>query len=128
MNIGHTTVDMTPIGDKVLVEIEEQPLSGGLVRPDGARSAIHEIGLVVAAGPGRQLDDGTWLPGQVKVGDRIMFVFHAPTGPGSAFQCSEVKLGNAKYYLVPPVAITGVLGAGAQVSTHGAPPVSRLVS
>lgn len=82
---------LKPLRDKVIVERAEaeEKTAGGILLPDTAKDKPKQ-GTVVAAGPGRVLENGEVKPLEVKKGDRVLF---------GAFAGSEVKL-NSKEYLV----------------------------
>ncbi len=63
-----------PLHDRVLVRrIEgEERTKGGIIIPETAKEKPQE-GEVVAVGKGKVKDDGTVLPLDVKVGDRVLF-------------------------------------------------------
>jgi chaperonin GroES len=63
-----------PLDDRVLVKpIEaEQKTAGGIVIPDTAKEKPQR-GKVIAAGPGKVLDDGTRVSLTVKEGDTVLF-------------------------------------------------------
>ncbi len=63
-----------PLHDRLLVKrIEEkETVKGGIIIPDTAKEKPQE-GEVIAVGNGKILDNGTKLPMDVKVGDRILF-------------------------------------------------------
>ena len=63
-----------PLHDRLLVRrIEEKETAkGGIVIPDTAKEKPQR-GEVLAAGNGKILDNGTKLPLEVKVGDKILF-------------------------------------------------------
>ena len=102
-----SAIDLTPIGDRLLVELETQGMVGGLHVPDNAASVL-ETGFVVARGPGRMLESGTYADMGIDVGDRIMFTLR-----GGNFAATEVRLGSARYFLVPHTAVVGVFRRGA---------------
>ncbi|AWB09433.1 chaperonin GroES [Thermodesulfobium acidiphilum] len=84
-------MNLKPLGDRIIVEpveAEEKTLSG-IVLPDTAKEKPQE-GIVVAVGPGRILDNGTRVPLEVKVGDRVVFAKYGGT---------EIKI-NSKDYLI----------------------------
>jgi chaperonin GroES len=63
-----------PLHDRLLVKrIEEQEQTkSGIVIPDTAKEKPQQ-GEVVAVGTGRRLKDGTIIPLDLRVGDRIIF-------------------------------------------------------
>jgi chaperonin GroES len=71
---------LRPLGDRVVV----QPLPGevttksGIVIPDTAKEKPQE-GKVLAAGPGRVLDDGKREPMDVAAGDKVLYAKYAGT-------------------------------------------------
>jgi chaperonin GroES len=69
-----------PLADKVLVErIEaEAKTAGGIVLPDNAKEKPKR-GVIVAAGKGKVLEDGTRQSLQVKKGDEVLFTSYAGT-------------------------------------------------
>lgn len=69
-----------PLGDRLVVQpkTREETTRGGIVLPDTAKEKPQE-GVVVAAGPGRMLDDGTRLPLEVKEGDTVIYAKYAGT-------------------------------------------------
>jgi len=63
------------LGDRVLVSVDETEVRGsGLVisKSDDNPGEI-KIGVVVAAGPGRVTDNGSYIINSVAVGNKIMF-------------------------------------------------------
>lgn len=63
-----------PLHDRVIVKrIEkERQTASGIVIPDSAAEK-PEQGEVTAVGPGKRTSDGTILPMQIKVGDKVLF-------------------------------------------------------
>lgn len=83
---------LTPLGDRVVVKVleAEEKTAGGIILPDTAKDKPQE-GEVVAVGTGRVLDNGTKVPVEVKVGDRVIF---------SKYGGSEVKVDNIEYLII----------------------------
>ena len=94
-------LNIKPLGDRVVVEpIEkEETTPSGLVLPETAKEKPQE-GTVVAVGPGRLNDDGTRLPLEVKVNDRVLYAKYAGT---------EFKLNDKKYLILGEKDILAVL-------------------
>ena len=67
-------MNVRPLHDRLLVRrIEEKETAkGGIIIPDTAKEKPQE-GQVLAVGNGKILENGTKLPLDVKVGDKILF-------------------------------------------------------
>jgi chaperonin GroES len=63
-----------PLHDRLVIKrIEEkETIKGGIIIPDSAKEKPQE-GEVIAVGNGKTLDNGTKIPMDVKVGDKILF-------------------------------------------------------
>lgn len=72
-----------PLYDRVVVQRidADSTTGGGVIIPDTAKETPQE-GRVIAAGPGRLLDDGRIVPLAIRRGDRVLFSKYA----GSDFQ------------------------------------------
>lgn len=83
---------LNPIRDRILVRpIEEDTVTkSGIVIPDNAQEKPSR-GLVVAAGTGRLLENGTVVPLVVKAGDTVLYGKYAGTG---------VKLDNEEHIVM----------------------------
>ena len=68
------SVSIKPLEDRIVVrQVEaEQTTASGLVIPDTAKEKPQE-GEVVAVGPGRVADNGTRIPLDVQVGDKVVY-------------------------------------------------------
>lgn len=68
-----TTVAVSPLADRVVVRSLEghEQTRGGLFIPDTAKEKPQE-GEILAVGPGR-FEDGSRVPMDVKVGDKVLF-------------------------------------------------------
>src|SRR5918996_6036797 len=75
-----TKVNFVPIADRIVVmPLEgEQTTKGGIYLPDTAKEKPQE-GAVIAVGPGRVSDDGTRIPMELAVGDRVIYSKYAGT-------------------------------------------------
>ena len=68
-----------PLGKRILVKRAEAHVTkGGILLPDSAQEKPKQ-GEVVAVGPGAQQDDGSLIPLDIKVGDRVLFGAYAGT-------------------------------------------------
>ena len=67
-------MNIKPLGDKLVVKpiSAEQKTAGGIVLPDTAKEKPQQ-GEVIAVGSGRVLDNGTRIPMEVKVGDKVLY-------------------------------------------------------
>ena len=73
-----TKIKLQPLGDRVVVERDESETvtAGGIVLPDTAKDKPAR-GKIVSVGDGRLLKNGTRIPLQVKVGNRVLFSSYA---------------------------------------------------
>ena len=69
-----TATKLRPLGDRVVVKPSEREemTKSGIVLPDTAKEKPQE-GTIVAAGPGRILDDGKRESMDVKAGDKVLY-------------------------------------------------------
>ena len=90
-----------PLHDRVLIRrVEEQDtMKGGIIIPDTAKEKSQE-GEVVAVGTGKRIEDGTVVPLEVKVGDRILF---------GKYSGAEIRLEAQDYLILREDEIVGVL-------------------
>ena len=93
-------MNMRPLHDRVLIKrIEEQEtMRGGIIIPDSAKEKPQE-GEVVAAGSGKRLEDGTILPLELQVGDRVLFGKYSGT---------EIKLDDEDYLILREEEVLGI--------------------
>ena len=75
---------LVPLYDRVIVKPfeEEQKSSGGILL--GSAAVKSTRGKVVAVGKGRVLDNGTFAPMSVKVGDTVVY--------NEGYGCKQEKL------------------------------------
>jgi chaperonin GroES len=93
--------NLEPLDDRVVVKPseEEQTTASGIVIPDTAKEKPQE-GEVVAVGPGR-FEDGSRVPMDVKVGDRILY---------SKYGGTEVKVAGEEYLVLSARDILAIVG------------------
>jgi chaperonin GroES len=67
-------MNIQPLGDRVVVKpLEaESKTKGGIVLPDTAKEKPQEA-KVVAVGKGKVMENGTVVPLEVKVGDKVLY-------------------------------------------------------
>ncbi len=100
-------MQLRPLYDRIVVRrIEQQEQKqGGIIIPDSAKEKPQEA-EVVAVGRGKRLEDGTVVPLDVKVGDRILF---------GKYSGSEVKMDGQEYLIMREDEVLGVIeNAGAE--------------
>lgn len=83
---------LRPLQDRILVSrvAEEAVTPGGIIIPDNAREKPAR-GVVVAAGNGRVMEDGSIRPLDVKERDVVLF---------GAFAGTEIKMHGEQYLLM----------------------------
>jgi chaperonin GroES len=91
-----------PLHDRVLVKRveEKEVVKGGIIIPDTAKEKPME-GEVIAAGPGKIMEDGKRAPMDVKAGDRILFGKYSGT---------EIKIDDQDYVIMREEEILAILG------------------
>ena len=87
-----TKVTLRPLNDRIIVGAKEQEVTtkSGIVLPDTAKEKPQR-GIVLAAGPGRLLDNGTREPMDVAEGQEILFAKYAGT---------EIKIEGEEYLIL----------------------------
>ena len=95
------SIRLKPLGDRVVVEREEaqSKTAGGIVLPDTAKDKPRE-GTVIAAGPGRLLDNGQLRPLEVHQGDRILF---------GSYAGNEIEVDGKEYLILKEEEILAIL-------------------
>ena len=71
---------LRPLGDRVVIKPteREEMTKSGIVLPDTAKEKPQE-GVIIAAGPGKILDDGKRETMDVKEGDKVLYAKYAGT-------------------------------------------------
>ena len=95
-----TKLQIKPLGDRLVVQAadKEEKTASGIILPDTAQEKPL-MGTVLAAGPGRVLDNGTQLAMEVKAGDKILFGKYSGT---------EIKLDGETYLILKESEILGI--------------------
>ena len=94
-------MSLRPLQDRILVERikKKEQTQGGIIIPDTAKEKPIE-GKVIAAGKGRVAEDGSRLPMEVAVGDRVLF---------SKYGGTEVKIDGNEYLIMRQDDVLGVV-------------------
>ena len=87
-----TSTKLAPLADRVVVRPteEEEVTKSGIFLPDTAKERPQK-GEVIAAGPGRVLDNGSRLAMEVKIGQTVLYAKYAGT---------EFKLDDEEYLIL----------------------------
>src|SRR5438309_9104845 len=95
---------LRPLGDRVVLKPvgKEGMAKSGIVLPDTAKEKPQE-GIVEAVGTGRILDNGTKVPMELKVGDKVLYAKYAG---------NEFKLDEIEYLIVSEKDVLAVLANG----------------
>ena len=98
-----------PLHDRVVVKRmeEKEVVRGGIVIPDTAKEKPQE-GEILAVGNGKILDNGTKVPMDVKVGDRILF---------GKYSGSEIKIEGEEYLIMREDDILAILTGAPEPAT-----------
>jgi chaperonin GroES len=99
---------MRPLSDRLMVKrIEDKKqMQGGLHIPDSAKEKPQEA-EVIAVGPGKRLENGTLVPLDVKVGNRILLGKYAG---------NEIKLDGQEYLIIREDEVLGIVEAPAKLA------------
>lgn len=96
-------LNIKPLGDRVVVEIEEdestQTSPGGIYIPDTAREK-PQVGKIIAVGPGKMLESGKREEMSVKVGEKVLFAKYGGT---------DIKNGDTDIKILSERDILGVV-------------------
>jgi chaperonin GroES len=97
-----TKLALEPLDDRIIVKrLEaEEKTAGGIVLPDSAKEKPQK-GEVIAAGPGKLLDNGKRATLEVKAGDTVLFGKYSGT---------EVKVSGDEYLIMRESDILARLG------------------
>ena len=95
-------MNVRPLHDRLLVRrIEEkETVKGGIIIPDTAKEKPQE-GQVLAVGNGKILENGTKLPLDVKVGDKILFGKYSGT---------EIKIDGEEVLILREDEVLAIVG------------------
>jgi chaperonin GroES len=90
-----------PLSDRIVVKrIDEQETTrSGIIIPDSAKEKPQQA-EVIAVGHGKRLEDGTLVPVDVKVGDRILF---------GKYSSSDITVDGEEYLIMREDEVLGVV-------------------
>lgn len=90
-----------PLHDHILVKPDEEKevKKGGIIIPDTAKEKPQE-GKIIAVGKGKRLDNGTIVPLEVKVGDKVLFGKYSGT---------EIKIDGEDYMIMREDDVLGII-------------------
>ena len=94
-------IQVRPLGDRVIVKDlpKEEKTKGGVILPDSAKEKPQQ-GEVIAVGTGKILENGTKVPMEVKVGDKVLYGKYSGT---------DIKLDGEEYLIVKESEILGII-------------------
>ncbi|MBE0657110.1 MAG: co-chaperone GroES [Bryobacteraceae bacterium] len=97
-------MQIRPLYDRLVIRRVEQTetMMNGIIIPDTAKEKPQE-GEVMAAGRGKRLEDGSVVPLDVKVGDRILF---------GKYSGSDIKIDGEEFLILREDEVLGVLEGG----------------
>jgi chaperonin GroES len=95
-------MNVRPLHDRLLVRrIEEkETVKGGIIIPDSAKEKPQE-GEVIAVGNGKILENGTKVPMDVKVGDKVLFGKYSGT---------DIKIEGQEYLILHESDVLAIVG------------------
>ena len=94
---------LEPLHDHLIVKPSddtEETSKAGIILPDTVDKERPEKGEVIAAGPGKLLDNGQRAPMSVKVGDHVVFKKYSP---------DEVKIDDVEYLVIAESDVLAVI-------------------
>jgi chaperonin GroES len=102
------TMTIRPLYDRIVVKRmeEKQQMQGGLHIPDSAKEKPQEA-EVTAVGKGKRLENGTIVPLDVKVGDRVLLGKYAG---------NEIKVDGQDLLILREDEVLGILQAPAKLA------------
>ena len=97
-------MNLRPLGDRVVVKpVEKEEMTkSGIVIPDTAKEKPQE-GIVEAVGTGRILDNGTKVPMELEVGNKVLY---------AKYSGNEFKLDDIEYLIIPERDVLAIVDNG----------------
>lgn len=92
---------LRPLDDRVIIKQSEaeEKTAGGIILPDTAKEK-PQIGKVIAAGPGKILDNGKRAPMSVKKDDQVIY---------AKYMGSDVEVDREKLVILRESDILGIV-------------------
>ena len=96
-------MNIRPLYDRIVLQRikEEETTHKGIIIPDSAKEKPQE-GLVIAAGRGKRLEDGSLANLDVKAGDRVLF---------GKYSGNEITLDGSEYIIMREDDVLGILAS-----------------
>ena len=97
-------MNLRPLGDRVVVKpVEKEEMTkSGIVIPDTVKEKPQE-GIVEAVGTGRVLDNGSRVPMELEVGDKVLY---------ARYSGNEFKLDDVEYLIIPERDVLAIVDNG----------------
>lgn len=94
-------MQFNPIRDNVVIEKtqNESTTKSGIVIPDSVKDK-PSIGVVIAVGPGKTLENGTKIVPEVNVGDSVYY---------SKYSGNEIKVDGKDYVIISEANILSII-------------------
>lgn len=109
MTVGETFHDISinkmtilqPMNDRVIVKpiVEDEQMYGNIIVPDMGKER-PEMGEVIAVGPGRQTEFGTFIHVKAQIGDKVLI---------PKIGTIRTEFEGEEYYIVPDKEILAVV-------------------
>ena len=95
-------MNVRPLHDRLIIKRveEKETVKGGIIIPDTAKEKPQE-GKVLAVGNGKILENGTKVPLDVKVGDKILFGKYSGT---------DIKIDGEEFLILREDEVLAVIG------------------
>ena len=94
-------MNLKPLDDRIVIKQSdaEEKSAGGILLPDSAQEK-PQIGKIVAAGPGKLLDDGKRAQMSVKKKDEVLY---------AKYSGSDVEVDGEKYVILRESDVLGIV-------------------
>ncbi len=92
---------LRPLDDRIVIKQSEaeEKTTGGIILPDSAKEK-PQIGKVIAAGPGKLLDDGKRGQMSVKKNDTVIY---------AKYMGNEIEIDNEKVVILKESDVLGIV-------------------